>query len=118
MKAAPIASASSRPTQIMLPFAGRDILTPGTTIYKGDEQARAVKAVIYYSYDDIRVEQRPIPTITDHELLVQVHGCGLCGSDILKIVQRARPPVVLGHELTGTIVKRGKAIPTTVGTQL
>jgi hypothetical protein len=35
-----------------------------------------VNAVIYYSYDDIRIEDRPI-TISDSELLVQVHGCGL-----------------------------------------
>jgi len=69
-----------------------------------------VKAVKYYSYDDIRLENRYIPTITDDELLVKVHGCGLCGSDILKIVQQAPPPVILGHELTGTIVKRGQAV--------
>ena len=69
-----------------------------------------MNAVIYYSYDDIRIENRPIPSISDSELLVQVHGCGLCGSDILKIVQHAPSPVVLGHELTGTIVERGRAV--------
>ncbi len=69
-----------------------------------------MKAVVYHSHDDIRVEQCPLPTISDHELLVRVHGCGLCGSDILKIVQRAASPVVLGHELTGTIVERGSAV--------
>ena len=69
-----------------------------------------MKAVIYHSYDDIRVEDRPVPSITGAELLVQVHGCGLCGSDILKIAKRAAPPVVLGHELTGTIVESGRAV--------
>jgi len=69
-----------------------------------------VNAVTYYSYDDIRVENRSIPSITSHELLVKVHGCGLCGSDIIKITQKAAPPVILGHELTGTIVERGRAI--------
>jgi len=69
-----------------------------------------VKAIIYYSHDDIRLENRSIPSISEHELLVQVHGCGLCGSDILKIVQQASVPVVLGHELTGTIVERGRAV--------
>ena len=69
-----------------------------------------MKAVIYYSFDDIRLENRHIPSISDSELLVQVHGCGLCGSDIIKIVQQAPPPVVLGHELSGTIVERGKAV--------
>ena len=69
-----------------------------------------MKAVIYYSFDDIRLENRHIPSISDSELLVRVHGCGLCGSDIIKIVQQAPPPVVLGHELSGTIVERGKAV--------
>ena len=70
-----------------------------------------MQAVIYYAFDDIRIENRYIPSISDTELLVKVHGCGLCGSDIIKIVQHAQPPVVLGHELTGTIVERGKAVP-------
>ncbi|MDQ6643852.1 MAG: alcohol dehydrogenase catalytic domain-containing protein [Chloroflexota bacterium] len=69
-----------------------------------------MKAVTYYSYDDIRLENRYVPTITDYELLVKVHGCGLCGSDILKIVQQASPPVILGHELTGTIVEMGRGV--------
>jgi L-iditol 2-dehydrogenase len=69
-----------------------------------------LKAVIYHSFDDIRIENRSIPSISDTELLVRVHGCGLCGSDIIKIAQQAPPPVVLGHELTGTIVERGKAV--------
>ncbi len=43
---------------------------------------------------------------------MKVHGCGLCGSDILKIVQQAQPPVTLGHELTGTIVERGHSVTT------
>jgi L-iditol 2-dehydrogenase len=69
-----------------------------------------MKAILYYSYDDIRLENRAIPTIGEDELLVRVHGCGLCGSDILKIAQQAAPPVILGHELSGAIVERGKAI--------
>jgi L-iditol 2-dehydrogenase len=69
-----------------------------------------LKTVIYHSYDDIRVENGPIPSIAGNELLVQVHGCGLCGSDVIKIAQQARPPVKLGHELTGTIVERGQDV--------
>lgn len=66
-----------------------------------------MKAVIYHAYDDIRLENVPVPTYAADELLIRVHGCGLCGSDILKIVRQAPPPVKLGHELTGTIVACG-----------
>jgi L-iditol 2-dehydrogenase len=69
-----------------------------------------VKAVIYHSYENIRVEQRPVPVIGDQEVLVRVSGCGLCGSDIIKIVQQAPPPVILGHELSGVVVQRGRAV--------
>lgn len=71
-----------------------------------------MNAVIYHLYDDIRIENVSVPSISKTELLVRVHGCGLCGSDVLKIMQQAPPPVVLGHELTGTIVERGKAVST------
>lgn len=69
-----------------------------------------MKAVIYHAHDDIRLEDVPLPVCGTGELLLRVHGCGLCGSDILKLVQRARPPVSLGHELTGTIVALGPSV--------
>ncbi len=69
-----------------------------------------MKAVIYHAYDDIRLEDVPVPSCASGELLIQVHGCGLCGSDILKIVQQAPAPVKLGHELTGTIVECGQGV--------
>ena len=77
---------------------------------KMEERFPTMKAIIYHSHDDIRLENRSIPTINETELLVRVHGCGLCGSDILKIIQQAPPPVILGHELTGTTVECGKAV--------
>ena len=69
-----------------------------------------MKAIIYHAYDDIRLEDVPVPACAADELLIQVHGCGLCGSDILKIEQQVPPPVSLGHELTGTIVERGPRV--------
>lgn len=69
-----------------------------------------MKAVIYHAYDDIRLEDVPVPLCASGELLIRVHGCGLCGSDILKIVQQAPAPVKLGHELTGTIVECGQDV--------
>ena len=69
-----------------------------------------MKAVIYHAYNDIRLEDIPVPACAVDELLIRVHGCGLCGSDILKIVQQAPAPVKLGHELTGTIVACGEGV--------
>ena len=66
-----------------------------------------MKALVYHAYDDLRIEDMPIPAIGDDELLLRVAGCGLCGSDALKIQQRAPAPVKLGHELTGVIAHIG-----------
>jgi L-iditol 2-dehydrogenase len=71
-----------------------------------------MRAIIYHQHDDIRLEEIPIPVIGPGELLVRVTGCGLCGSDLLKIQQRAAPPVKLGHELTGVVVERGAGVET------
>jgi L-iditol 2-dehydrogenase len=64
-----------------------------------------VRAVIYHRHDDVRVEEVPVPAIAEGELLLRVAGCGLCGSDILKITGEAQPPVALGHELTGMVAE-------------
>ncbi len=45
-------------------------------------------AVKSKQYDDFRTENRSIPSILETEMLVRVHKYGLCGFDILKIVQR------------------------------
>ncbi|HEV7127322.1 MAG TPA: alcohol dehydrogenase catalytic domain-containing protein [Ktedonobacterales bacterium] len=63
-----------------------------------------MRAVIYHRHDDVRIEDVPTPAIAEGELLLRVAGCGLCGSDILKLTSQAQPPVKLGHELTGTVV--------------
>ncbi|HEY7358770.1 MAG TPA: alcohol dehydrogenase catalytic domain-containing protein [Ktedonobacterales bacterium] len=69
-----------------------------------------MKAVIYHRYDDVRIEEVPIPAIGPDELLLRPAGCGLCGSDIAKIVGRAAPPVILGHELAGHVAEAGAAV--------
>lgn len=74
------------------------------------QKAAPVKAVIYHRYDDVRVEDVPIPAIGPDELLLRPAGCGLCGSDIAKIVGQAAPPVILGHELAGRVAEAGTAV--------
>ncbi len=66
-----------------------------------------MKAVIYHSFENVRVEEVPLPEIGPGELLLQPAGCGLCGSDIAKIIGQASPPVILGHELAGRVAAVG-----------
>ncbi len=69
-----------------------------------------MKCAMYYNNKDIRVEEIPIPKIKSDELLVKMHACGICGSDVLEWYRIKKAPVVLGHEMTGEIVEVGKKV--------
>ncbi len=68
----------------------------------------------------IATEEWPRPTIGDGEVLLRLKGCGLCGSDIAKIVDPATPvPVVLGHEVVGEVAAVGAGVTgCTIGDRL
>jgi len=65
---------------------------------------------MYYNNRDIRLEEIPVPKIGADEILVQMHACGICGSDVLEWYRLKKAPSVLGHELTGEIVKAGRDV--------
>ena len=49
------------------------------------------------------------------EVLVKVEACGVCGTDVHiyhgdKGSAEVHPPVILGHEFSGTVVKTGKDV--------
>ena len=72
-----------------------------------------MKAAVYCAPGDIRVENRPEPAPAQDNLLVQVHCCAICGTD-LKLATvgnpRCHPPRVIGHEMVGHIVHVGSEI--------
>jgi len=65
---------------------------------------------MYYSPDDIRIENLPKPKIDFDEVLVEMKACGVCGSDLMDWYLRSRAPLVLGHEPVGVIVEAGKNV--------
>jgi L-iditol 2-dehydrogenase len=69
-----------------------------------------MRVAMYYSNKDVRIEEAPIPEINDHELLVRVQACGICGSDVMEWYRLKKSPRVLGHEMTGDIVKVGNSV--------
>ncbi|MEZ4845593.1 MAG: zinc-binding dehydrogenase [Bdellovibrionota bacterium] len=43
--------------------------------------------------------------------MLKIHACGVCGTDIVKYqYDMVKPPIVLGHEVAGTIEKIGKNV--------
>jgi len=69
-----------------------------------------MKVAMYYSQADVRIEEMPTPKINEDEALVEMHACGICGSDLMEWYLKSRAPLVLGHEPSGKIVKKGSKV--------
>src|SRR6516225_3596738 len=63
------------------------------------------------------LEDIAVPDIQADEVLVKVAACGMCRSDVLLVdgffqnYANIPPPVIPGHEITGTIEKIGSVVP-------
>ncbi len=64
----------------------------------------------YYSNDDVRIEDIPVPSISQDEMLIKVHASGICGSDVMEWYRIKKAPRVLGHEIAGEIVEVGEEV--------
>jgi len=70
-----------------------------------------MKILNCYSREDIRVEDIPVPEIGDDEILLKTIYCGLCGTDIAKIVPLdVEKPAPIGHEVVGLVEKTGRSV--------
>jgi len=69
-----------------------------------------MKTAVYYSQQDIRLEEMPIPEIGEDEVLVEMKACGICGSDLMDWYLKSRAPLVLGHEPAGIITRKGSKV--------
>ncbi len=74
-----------------------------------------MRAAVFYGKNDLRIEDIPIPEISEDEVLIKVRACGICGTDmhIFDGDEGAAPTpsgTVLGHEFAGEVVKIGKQV--------
>jgi L-iditol 2-dehydrogenase len=69
-----------------------------------------MKVAVYYRNDDIRIEERPMPSISNNEILVKMKACGICGTDVMEWYRIKKSPRVLGHEAAGEIVEVGSNV--------
>jgi L-iditol 2-dehydrogenase len=68
-------------------------------------------AAVYRGQNDMRMETVPVPAIGPGELLVRVHTCGICGTDLKKIATGSHSaPRIFGHETSGVVVAAGKDV--------
>jgi L-iditol 2-dehydrogenase len=61
--------------------------------------------------NDVRLEEVPVPGIGPGEILVRVHTCGICGTDLKKIATGSHSaPRIFGHETAGVVAKVGEGV--------
>jgi len=69
-----------------------------------------VRVAVYYSNSDLRIEERNRPEIGPGEILMRVRASGICGSDVMEWYRKPKAPLVLGHEVAGTVEEVGDGV--------
>src|SRR5215510_8310226 len=70
-----------------------------------------MQAAVYRGVNDVRVETVPVPKIGAAEILVRVHTCGICGTDLKKISTGSHSaPRIFGHETSGVVAAVGQDV--------
>jgi L-iditol 2-dehydrogenase len=69
-----------------------------------------MKVAVYYNNKDIRIGDRPIPSISNNEILVEIKASGICGTDVMEWYRIKKSPRILGHEAAGEIVEVGSNV--------
>jgi L-iditol 2-dehydrogenase len=70
-----------------------------------------MRAAVYYGLNDVRLETVPVPKVEAGELLVRVHTCGICGTDLKKIATGSHSaPRIFGHETSGEVAAVGDGV--------
>ena len=70
-------------------------------------KALVVEGIKQFTYKDV-----PMPVLKDDEALVRVRACGICGSDVPRVLSDGAHgyPIIVGHEFSGQVIAVGKAV--------
>jgi L-iditol 2-dehydrogenase len=72
-----------------------------------------MNALLLKQYRQLELVDMPAPEPAPGEVLVRVHSCGICGSDVHGFdgsTGRRQPPLVMGHEAAGTVARAGAGV--------
>jgi len=79
---------------------------------EGREILSTMRAAVYRGVNNVRLEEVSVPAIGPGEILVRVHTCGICGTDLKKIATGSHSaPRIFGHETSGVVAKVGEGVP-------
>ncbi|QCJ01134.1 L-idonate 5-dehydrogenase [Agrobacterium larrymoorei] len=75
-----------------------------------------MKAIVIHAAKDLRIEAREVETLAAGQVEVAIEAGGICGSDLHYYnhggfgTVRVREPMILGHEVAGTIKALGEGV--------
>src|SRR3990170_8012838 len=69
-----------------------------------------MKVAKLYSFNDIRIEDLPVPEIGPGDALIKTKASGICSGDVMPWYIEKKAPLVLGHEPAGEIVELGSSL--------
>lgn len=75
-----------------------------------------MKAIVIHAPKDLRVDEVDEQPLGERDVRVRIGFGGICGSDLHYYnhggfgAVRLKEPMILGHEIAGTVVERGKAV--------
>jgi propanol-preferring alcohol dehydrogenase len=65
------------------------------------------------AHKPLRLAEAPMPRPSAEQVLIRVHACGVCRTDLHVIdgeLPDAKLPLVLGHEVVGTVAAKGERV--------
>ncbi|MFP4367630.1 MAG: galactitol-1-phosphate 5-dehydrogenase [bacterium] len=72
-----------------------------------------MKALVLSDYMQLDYKDVPDPSVKADEVLIEVKAAGICGSDVHGMdgsTGRRIPPIIMGHEASGTILETGENV--------
>ncbi|MGB7189758.1 MAG: galactitol-1-phosphate 5-dehydrogenase [Acidobacteriaceae bacterium] len=72
-----------------------------------------MQALVLEQPQTLHLRDLPQPEVGPHDILVEVKACGICGSDVHGYdgsSGRRIPPIIMGHEASGTVAGTGSEV--------
>ncbi len=72
-----------------------------------------MRALVYEGPSMMNIRSVPVPAPSDNEVLLKVEKVGICGSELSGYLGKNSlrlPPLIMGHEFSGTVVELGKQV--------
>ena len=77
-----------------------------------------MKAAVLHDFKQaLTIEEVERPRLRDDDVLIKVEACGVCHSDLhvadgdwTQLAGIVKKPVILGHEIAGSVVEKGAAV--------